>query len=254
VIDDAHALGPDACQLWWASPAHRAEWHDGLLDQAEARRRDLYLSAADRDRFTVGAALTRLVLAGLLGVDPAGVPVRRTCAQCGDAHGRPRLATEAIDFSISHSGDLIVLAVTRSQAADGASRTVGVDVERIAPGPDEELADVVLSAAERITFDRLEGSARTGAFFRYWVRKEALLKATGDGLAVPMKHLTMSGPDQPPRLAHWLRRPDLAAGVSTHDLHAGPGYVAALAFVGRDATVTCHDAGHLLGQPSSLPV
>jgi 4'-phosphopantetheinyl transferase len=254
MIEDMPGLGTDDCQVWWASLADCADWHAKLLDQAERRRRERYLRAADRDRFTVGVALTRLILAGLLGIAAADVPVDRTCARCGEPHGRPRLAIgAALDFSVSHSGDLIALAVTRDKAGDGMRRAVGVDVEQIAHVPDGPPADAVLSPRERIAFDRLEAGTRTTAFFRYWVRKEALLKATGDGLAVAMTRLTVSAPDQPPRLVHWQGRPDLPAGASLHDLQARPGYAAALALVGHDAVVVCRDATELMTVPSSLP-
>ena len=84
------------------------------------------------------------------------------------------------------------------------------------------------------------------AFFRYWVRKEAVLKATGDGLSIPLTQLTVSGPDQPPELCGWIGRPLLPGIVTMYDLDAAPSYAAALALVGRDATVQEWDAAVLL--------
>jgi 4'-phosphopantetheinyl transferase len=241
-------LRGDQCQVWWASIGSCADWHAGLLDQAERERRGQYVRAADRDRFTVGVALTRLVLAGQLGLEPAGIFLDRACARCGKPHGRPRLSMDApLDFSVSHSGDLIALAITRHRA--GADRAVGVDVEAISAPIASEIPADVLSPAELLTFSRLGGPTRVRAFFRYWVRKEAVLKATGDGLRVPMAHLTLSGPDRPPRLAEWRGRPGFAAHVAIHDLNVRPGYASALAIVGPDAAVTCHDSAALLGQP-----
>jgi 4'-phosphopantetheinyl transferase len=247
-VEDVPDLRNDECQVWWASLADCADWHTELLDQTERQRRRKYLRAADRDRFTVGVALTRLVLGAQLGIPPAKVPLDRTCARCGKPHGRPRLATgAALDFSISHSGELIALAVARNEA--GARRAVGVDVEQMSAAvADEAPVDIVLSPAELITFRRLSIAAQPFAFFRYWVRKEALLKATGDGLAIPMTHLTVSGPDQPPWLAEWQGRPDLPESVAIHDLEARPGYASALAIIGCGAVVTCHDSAVLAGK------
>ena len=250
---DVPELRGDECHVWWAALGQCAGWHAGLLDATESVRHRSYRRAADRDRFTVGVALTRLVLGAHLGIPPASVSLDRTCAYCGRAHGRPRLATgAAVDFSVSHSGDVIGLAIARS--SDGsATRLVGLDVELIdLSAASEAPVDMVLSAAERLTYRKLDAAARPTAFFRYWVRKEALLKATGDGLRVPMTHLTMSAPDQPPRLAEWQGRPGYRARVSMHDLVAGPGYAAALALVGRDATVICHDATELMTNPGLL--
>jgi 4'-phosphopantetheinyl transferase len=253
-LEDMSELRSDECHVWWAALIHCAGWHSRLLDATESVRHRSYRTAADRDRFTVGVALTRLVLGRYLGVPPDAVPIDRTCARCGGPHGRPRLATgAAIDFSVSHSGDVIGLAITRSLAGGGASRLVGLDVELISAATAKEApVDVVLSAAEHLCYRKLDVAARSTAFFRYWVRKEALLKATGDGLAVPMTHLTMSAPDQPAQLAEWQGRPGYPALVSMHDLAARPGYVAALALVGRDAAVICHDAAELLHDQGML--
>ena len=246
-------LRDDECQVWWATLAHRAPWQADLFDQAERRRLGRYLRPADRDRFTVGVALTRLVLGAQLGIPPDRVPIDRRCARCGGAHGRPQLAEAAeLDFSLSHSGAVIVLAVARSRAGDRGPRAVGIDVELVAPAvADEAPVDIVLSQAEQIAFSRLDAAAQPEAFFRYWVRKEAVLKATGDGLAVPMTRLTVSGPDQPPRLAAWKGRPSFPRMVALHDLHAEPGYAAALAIVGLDCAVSSHDASRLVGIPAA---
>jgi 4'-phosphopantetheinyl transferase len=241
-------LGSDECQVWWASLADCADWQARLLDPVEQERAGRYLRAADRNRFTLGVALTRLALAAQLGVDPPGVPLSRICARCGGPHGRPRLDPSApFDFSLSHSGDLIALAIIGAEP--GSRRSVGVDVEELGARVVGLPVESVLSAAEATAFDQLSRPDQTMAFYRYWVRKEAVLKATGDGLRVPMTHLTMSGPDQPPRLAQWRGRPGFAEHVAVHDLPVKPGYAAALAFIGGDAVVTCHDSAALLRPP-----
>ena len=238
----------DECHVWWAALTQGADWHTRLLDATESARRGSYVRAADRDRFTVGVTLTRLVLGAHLGVRPDRVPLDRTCPHCARPHGRPRLAADSsLDFSVSHSGDVVGLAIATSVAAGGATRRVGLDVELIdGATADDAPADLVLSASERLSYDHLDAAARPTAFFRYWVRKEALLKATGDGLRVPMTQLTMSAPGQPPRLAEWRGRPGYPALVSMHDLVATPGYLAALALFGGDASVICHDATDLM--------
>jgi 4'-phosphopantetheinyl transferase len=253
-------LAADECHVWWAAPTQCSRWHSELLDPIETARQRSYQHAADRDRFTVGVALTRLVLGPQLGVGPQSVPIDRTCARCGGPHGRPRLATGAsIDFSLSHSGDVIALAVASSVDSDGSRdgdsnlgshrirRRVGIDVEQLdGPAGREAPADVALSATELLAYRTLDAAAQPAAFFRYWVRKEALLKATGDGLTVPMTRLTMTAPDQPPRLVSWRGRPGFAALVAMHDLRARPGYLAALAIIGRDVCVIGHDAAGLI--------
>jgi 4'-phosphopantetheinyl transferase len=249
------------CHVWWASLSSGAAWPANLLDEQEAARRRQYLRDADRDRFTLGAVLARLVLGAHLGIAPGSVPVDRTCGRCGRPHGKPRLADgAAVDFSVSHSGDLVALAVTGGPDTSGPKTSgpktsgretsripVGIDVEQIAVLP-QEPADIVLSAAERHAFGQLEAAVRPAAFFRYWVRKEAVLKATGDGLQVPMTDLTVSPPGQAARLTEWRGRPGFAARVALHDLRAPSGYAAAVAFVGGNATVKNHDAAELVSE------
>jgi 4'-phosphopantetheinyl transferase len=243
-------LGPDSCQVWWARLADHADWHQRLLSRVERERADKYLRACDRHRFTLGVALTRLVVAAHLRVAPAGVLLDRSCPRCRQPHGRPRLAeSTGLEISVSHSGELVAVAITRVSAGDSAPRSVGVDVEHEVRMAGQEPHDMVLSPAERLAFDALDGQDRTRAFFRYWVRKEAVLKATGDGLAVSPTELTVSGPDQPPRLRDWRGRPGFVGQVWMHDLEASPGYAASLALVGRDAVVLECDAAALIRQP-----
>lgn len=245
------ALGAEDCQVWWGARGLCTPRLQLLLDQAEARRRERYRQAADRDRFTVGVAMSRLILAGHLKTSPAEVVIDRTCPRCGEAHGRPRLAgAGGLVFSVSHSADLVVVAVARDRPDDGAAeRAVGVDVEQVMPLREPSLPDAVLSADERAAFDRCNADRQAAAFFRYWVRKEAVLKATGDGLTVPLTELTVSEPDRPAQLRAWTRRPFLPATVTMHDLDAAPGYAASLALIGRGAVVGEWDATALLAQP-----
>jgi 4'-phosphopantetheinyl transferase len=199
----------------------------------------------------MGVAMSRLILAGHLKLNPAEVVIDRTCGQCGEPHGRPRLAGGGgLDFSVSHSGDLIAVAVVRDRRHDGpADRAVGVDVEQVVALREPSLPRTVLSAAEYAAFDRCQADSKVTAFFRYWVRKEAVLKATGDGLTVPLSQLTVSGPDRPAALQTWPERPHLPATVTMHDLYARPGYAAAVALIGRAAEVREWDAATLLPPP-----
>src|SRR5690606_22853124 len=116
------------------------------------------------------------------------------CRHCGGTHGKPRLPGCGVDFSLSHSGDRVVLVL-----AEGTE--VGVDVERESDRDIDRLAEMVLSAPER---EVLAGMAdRRRGFHAYWSRKEALLKATGHGLAAPMTDIRVSAPDEPAAVLAW---------------------------------------------------
>ncbi len=222
-------LEDNACQVWWAHPTRRPSL-DHLLHAAERDRRARFRRHDDQDRHTVGTALARLVLARHLDCPAEDARLRfdRTCRTCGAQHGKPQLLADAasLQFSIAHSGHRVVVAVTR-----GAP--VGVDVEQLATIPQlEALAAEVLSPHERPAFQALPPADRAAGLLTYWTRKEALLKATGDGLAIPMATITVSGPTEPPALLRWPNTQKATPPAELRRLHPGPGYLAALAVLG----------------------
>jgi 4'-phosphopantetheinyl transferase len=127
---------------------------------------------------------------------------------------------------------------------------VGVDVEEIGrfdPPAVDELAREVLAAEEQAELTRLPAGERALAFTTYWTRKEAVVKATGEGLMASLDALVVSPPDQPPRIIRWDGRAAQARRLWLHPLQPRAGYVAALAAVGRaPSQVVEHDAGPIL--------
>jgi 4'-phosphopantetheinyl transferase len=230
---------PDGvCEVWWAQASWEQPWHLGLLDETERSRRDALRRPADRARFTVAAALLRLAVAAHLGTAAASVGVSRACDSCGRPHGRPRVPGTGVHVSLSHSGDRVAVAFTRAGA-------VGVDVEQITDVDLAILTSTVLAPAEVGTITSAPG------FFTHWTRKESVLKATGDGLAVPMTDVVLTSPDACPRLLHYPGRDTLPARMV--DLHPGAGYAAALTvLVGNTIAVRELDARSLLVRPVTM--
>jgi 4'-phosphopantetheinyl transferase len=235
------ALRVGECQVWWAQPVGARPDLLALLDAGEQARWSRFRRDEDRARFLAAHALTRLVLAGHLGVHARALDFAMACRRCGGTdHGKPRLVEGDIEFSLSHSGERVVLAVTR-----GAP--VGVDVERLSAQRDiAGLIPAVLAAAERPVVEALPATARAGAVLRYWTRKEALLKATGDGLAVAPATITVTPPDAPPALITWTATPPLASTAHLADLAPGAGHIASLAMLGARLAVVERDADGLL--------
>ena len=191
-------------RLWWATVAggtDRSPTDISLLSPDETARMLRYHREADRDRFAVAWSMTRRVLGEITGVDPRALAFDRRCAHCGNpAHGKPHLVglAAAPDFSISHAGGRVVLAVVETGL-------VGVDVESVTHDVDE-LARLILHPAEPVV---------TGIdLLRVWVRKEAVLKATGHGIARPMVDVNLG---------------DLPNGMDVRDVATDDGYVAATA-------------------------
>jgi 4'-phosphopantetheinyl transferase len=231
---------PGVCQLWWARPCDVRPEHDALLGEADLARRERLARPADRQRMTAGAVVARLVLGTALGTPPADLRIDRTCTTCGSPHGRPRLAdADGPDFSVSHSGHCVVVAVL-------PGGRVGVDVEqvgRFAPGELEELVSWTLADAEQEHVIRLPAAARSRAFTVCWVRREAVLKATGQRLEVPPEGLVLTPP--------WVLNRDGQEPVWLRDVSAPPGFIAALAGLGFPPDDVVHrDAGPLLRQTS----
>lgn len=241
-------LGDGAVQVWWAGPADARPGHDRLLTPDELVRRAGMRQLDDRNRFTVAYALTRLVVASQLGVPPAGLRFVRTCRRCGGPHGKPHLVGDAaLRFSISHSGARVAVAVARD--AD-----VGADVEHLDRRLNvDSMVRQVLSRAEAAAVAGLAPADRFRAFLTYWTRKEAVLKATGDGLSEPLSGLTVTEPHQAPRLLSWAGRPGAAAGFHLRDLHPGAEHLAAVALAGPPPTaVTELDGRALLAGHSTV--
>jgi 4'-phosphopantetheinyl transferase len=225
------------CELWWARPADQHEGLFSLLEDVELWRRSRYRRPEDRARFTVGATLLRLAAARALGCSPLALEIRRDCPDCGRPHGRPRLVDHPLEVSVSHAGDIVVVALS-------PFASLGVDVERIDEAVPGKLAGHVLGPDELPEFEREPQPGRAAVFFRSWTRKEAVLKATGDGLRLPMNAVTF---DRVGQLSAYPGRPDLPGRTTVMDLAPEQGYRAALAVLtGLPLEVSQHDGRGLL--------
>jgi 4'-phosphopantetheinyl transferase len=210
----------ESCGVWWASPLdpdHAAQLR-ALLDAHELDRLDRFRRAPDRARYLAAHALTRLVLAPLVGQPPQELVFDRRC-RCGEQHGKPTLPGGP-QFSFTHGGELVGIAVR----ADGGP--IGLDVE-----PVRELSD--LDGMARHISSPIELGrplpAAPDSFFTAWTRKEALLKATGEGIASPMAGITL-GPDG---VEQWIGEGAPTDEVWLCDLAPAPGYRAAVAGLGE---------------------
>jgi len=143
-----------------------------LLSDDERMRADKYVFAKDRTQFIVCRATLRKILGGYLAVSPHQI-------RFSAGHfGKPSLSEHNdVRFNVSHSHGLAVIAVAQS-------REVGVDIEYISLDFDVmSVAPRLFSAAECSEMRSLSPAARAIKFFEGWTRKEALLKAIGDGLS-----------------------------------------------------------------------
>lgn len=240
-------LAEDVCHLWWAHLSELRDEHQRLLAHADRTRRERLSDSADRQRLTLGVAVTRLVLGEYLETSPAGLVIDRTCVHCGEQHGKPQLLTAPdLQFSITHSDSWVAVAVL-------LHRPVGVDVEeisRFAHAELEDLADEILSVDERTEFVRHSADERNRVLAAYWTRKEAVVKATGQGLQTCLRDVILP----PPELAGVVRwgSDDKLSPLHVRSLAAPEGFAAALAALGgAPVRVVEHRATELLQQQRS---
>ncbi len=144
-----------------------------FLSTDEKARADKYVFARDRKHFIVGRATLRKIIGGYLGISPKEIrfSVRR--------FGKPYLSAEdgGLRFNVSHSRGIAFIAVS-------VNREVGVDIEFVDQNFDVfSVAPSVFSATEVLRIRSLPSNLQAATFFAGWTRREALLKAMGDGLS-----------------------------------------------------------------------
>ena len=195
----------------------------------ELARADRLRVPRGRGRFIAGRGALRAILGRYLG-EPAG-----RLAFLYGGRGKPALPGTGLEFNLTHSGGLALLAVARGRA-------VGVDIEEARPMADaDRLVERFFSPREVAAYLALPAAERPAAFFRCWTRKEAYMKATGLGMGQPLDGFDVSlAPGDPPRLLAVAGRPGEADRWSMHDLHPGPGYAAALLVEGAAGAIRCY--------------
>lgn len=162
---------------------------EALLSEGEKARGRSFVTAALRHRFVAGRARLRTLLGKHLGLDPA------TLVFVQNAFGKPRLADHpSVHFSLSHSSDQAVLAVSEQ-------REVGIDIERVRPLDHLDLARRYFHPNEVAA---IEGARppqeQLLAFFCIWTFKEAVVKAIGKGLSMPLDTFEVSIATSPPTM------------------------------------------------------
>lgn len=203
------------------------------LSTDELGRAERLIFADHRKRFIAARGSLRAILGRYLNIAPADI-----CFEYA-LHGKPQLAAihvlpQPLYFNLAHSEEIALIAVTGIGA-------VGIDVERIRPAyPSEQVARNFFSPGEIGRLGKLPAHEYDHAFFHCWTRKEAFIKATGQGLLLPLDQFEVSLPHE--ESATLLRtdwNPDEAANWSLHQLEAGAGYAASLAVRGHDFQLKC---------------
>jgi 4'-phosphopantetheinyl transferase len=227
---DSLTLGRDEVHVWRASmkcTAAQVEILKHTLMAEELRRAERYHFKKDREHFIVVRGLLRTILGRYLNTEPGQLRF------CYGPHGKPALEMEpgedTLSFNLSHSHELCLFAVSRG-------RELGVDVEYIqAHLAGDQIAERFFSAREVELLRGLPNDLQREAFFIFWTRKEAFIKATGKGLSLPLNQFEVSlVPGKPivPLSANGDHQETFR--WSLQPLVAGSGYAAALCVEGHD--------------------
>lgn len=201
------------------------------LDDVERARAGRFHFERDRTAFTVVRGALRTLLGRYLDRPPAAIALGYA------ARGKPHLAADEPDrglgFNVSHAGAWGLLAFTRGRA-------LGVDVERRRTIDElDALARHSFSPAELAAWRALPAPDQPEAFFRCWARKEAFIKATGEGIAQLAEFDVELRPGEPPRLLRTPDPPDAPPRWSIHDLPELPDHAAALVVDGPVSQLAC---------------
>lgn len=207
-------------------PEDERDRFQAWLSPDEKERAARFRFARDRDAYIVARGRLRQILSGYLDRMPTGI--RFTYSPAGKPGLEPGPETADIQFNLAHSRRRAVYAVTRN-------RRVGVDLEYRDARAALAIADGFFAPAEKAGYDRLPPEVHETAFFLWWTRKEAFLKALGSGLSIPLDQFEVSlAPGEPAALHGTGWDSAEAERWRLVDLEVERDYAGALAVEGRD--------------------
>ena len=203
----------------------------GILSAAEVARSGRFYFEKDQNRFIAARGVLRQILGHYLGKKPQQLRFEYT------AHGKPLLATDsgsdALCFNLSHSGAYALYAIS-------PGRDIGIDIERIRSDVAvDQIVRSFFAPGEISSLEQVQEEKRNELFFQYWTRKEAFIKAIGEGVSFPMEQCDVSfinGMVFSPVTLPGKKRDSSRWFVQ--DLFPGPGYAAAIAVEGADCALS----------------
>ncbi|MEO5579860.1 MAG: 4'-phosphopantetheinyl transferase superfamily protein [Gemmatimonadaceae bacterium] len=220
----APLLRPNEVHVWRVLRDVRESVGAGLWEMLSPDERGdagRFRLAVERRRFVAARGVLRTLLGAYAGMAPGTLrfqygPAGKPSLACGAGAAAPP------DFNVAHSGPLALIAVARNRA-------LGVDLEEMLPLMEADaLADRFFSAAEKVALRALPAERRLRGFYSCWTRKEAFIKATGEGLSRRLDSFDVSV-GQHAALERVVDDPAEASRWSLRDIPIGAGYAATLA-------------------------
>jgi 4'-phosphopantetheinyl transferase len=201
-----------------ATDAFRAS--AALLSGAERDRASSFAFDSDRRRFTIARAGLRTLLAARLGLTPEAVELTY------GKNGKPALASEQAEsglrFNVSHAANVAAYAFSFGQ-------DIGVDVENIREVANADgIAARFFSARENQAYHTLDPEDKPLGFLNCWTRKEAFIKALGDGLTYSLRDFDVTLlPQEPAEIVRVGDIPGAECGWTLRAISPGIGFVGA---------------------------
>ena len=223
-------LDPGEIHIWSISldpPPDRAERLSRLLAQDEKERADRFRFDRHRRQYAVGRGALRTLLAAYLGTRPELISFSY------GPRGKPFLAEPlaagagGLQFNLSNSDEMALVGFVRGVE-------IGVDIEYMKSMPDcLEISERFFSQSEREVLRSLPREVKEEGFFNCWTRKEAYLKAVGEGLAAPLDSFDVTlAPGEPPRMLTLEGDAARAARWTFRHFRPAEKYIGALAIEG----------------------
>ena len=215
-------LPPGEIHVWSVRldpPADRVEALGRPLSDDEWARANRFRFDKHRRQYVVGRGALRTLLAAYLGTRPEQVTFSY------GPRGKPFLAPrQDLYFNLSNSDEMALVAFV-------LGREIGADIEYLKPMPDcEQIAERFFSESERVVLRGIPAERKEEAFFNCWTRKEAYLKAVGEGLAAPLDSFDVTlAPGEPPRMLTLKGDAAAASRWLFEHLRPAPDYIGAVA-------------------------
>lgn len=195
-----------------------SEWN-ALLSPDEAARAAAFYFERDRLRYATGRGILRTLLGRYIDQRP------RDLVFSYNPQGKPALRDHSqLQFNLAHSNVVAVLAI-------GLGQPLGVDIEHLRTIDDiDSLARNTFSPRENAEFVRVPAYEKVQAFFNCWTRKEAYIKAIGEGLSHPLDSFDVSLlPGETARVVQVAGQPEAARQWTLYDIPLSTEYIGALA-------------------------
>jgi 4'-phosphopantetheinyl transferase len=223
------SLASEEVHIWRVSlmqPEAVIERCRSFLPADEIGRAERFHFERDRRRFAVSHSMVRSVLGRYLELKPQ--EVRFVYGPKGKPEVAPEWNSLGLKFNLSHSGEFALMGVA-------TKLVMGIDIEEIRPDfGTQEIAQRFFSRQEVATFLALPQHQRVEAFFYCWTRKEAYIKAQGEGLSLALDSFDVTfAPGAEPALLRVAEDPNEVARWKLYNINPGPGYKAALMIEGK---------------------